>query len=167
MNTPVPRSVYIAGALTDMTELQRAKLRLFYESLGATCAEFGLTPYLPHQHSDPTLMTSLTQARVDRVDRLAVTSSYLVVAYVGVPSVGIGIEVEMAYHAGKPVVLIAEQTKFNSRRISRLVRGNPGVIAEIGFSDYFDAQTRLRSFLTSFTADIMAENLPAPLSLAR
>ncbi|HUD11501.1 MAG TPA: hypothetical protein VMS08_03750, partial [Candidatus Saccharimonadia bacterium] len=92
MTKTTPKSIYIAGALTDMPEPRRAMLREFYESLAVICEDFGFAPYLPHQHSDPALMTELTPNRVDRIDRLAVTSSYLVLAYVGVASTGIGIE---------------------------------------------------------------------------
>jgi nucleoside 2-deoxyribosyltransferase len=161
-----PKTVYIAGALTDMPEARRQELRQFYESIAQICSRYGLEPYLPHLNADPARMTNLTPARVDRIDRLAVTSAYLVLAYVGVPSTGVGIEVEMAYHSGKPVALLAEQYKLDARRVSRLVRGNPAVISEIGFEDFADARTKLQSFLQLFTANIEAEDLPEPLGLS-
>ena len=159
------KSVYIAGALTDLQPSERERLRQFYEALGAVCAQFGLEPYIPHHHADPQHQNHLTPQRVDQIDRLAVTQAYLVVAYVGVPSMGVGIEIEMAHHADKPVVILAEQTKFVSRRVTRMVRGNPSVIAEVQFRDFEDAKIQLHQFLRSFTEEMSGQDLPLPLRL--
>ena len=161
------KSVYIAGPLTDMPADKRAMMRKFYESLGEICEEFGLQPYLPHQHSDPELHVQLTPQRTDQLDRLAVTSSYLVIAYVGVPSIGVGIEVEMANHANKPVVILAEQTKIVGKRVTRLVRGNPAVMAEISFRDFEDAKIQLHEFLQRFTDNMNESDLPETLRLLK
>jgi hypothetical protein len=159
------KSVYIAGPLTDLVPEKRAMLREFYESLGQVCTEFGLEPYLPHQHSDPANQSHLTPQRVDQIDRLAVTQSVLVVAYVGVPSLGVGIEIEIAHHASKPVVILAEQTKIVARRITRMVRGNPAVMSEIAFRDFEDAKIQLHQFLRGFVQAMSDEQLPRPLRL--
>jgi hypothetical protein len=159
------RSVYISGPLTDMAPDKRDMLREFYESLGRVCAEFGLEPYLPHQHSDPARQAHLTPQRVDQIDRLAVTQSVLVVAYVGMPSLGVGIEIEMAHHASKPVVILAEQTKLVARRVTRMVRGNPAVMSEIAFRDFEDAKIQLHQFLQGFVQDMSDVELPRPLRL--
>jgi hypothetical protein len=159
------KSVYIAGPLTDMPDDTRPIMRTFYESLGKVCQEFGLDPYLPHLHADPKLHPNLTPQRVDQIDRMAVTQSYLVIAYVGVPSIGVGIEVEMANHANKPVVILAEQTKMIGRRITRMVRGNPAVMAEISFRDFEDAKFQLHQFLQKFTDSMTELDVPAPLRM--
>jgi hypothetical protein len=107
----------------------------------------------------------LTPKDIDRIDRLAVTQAYLMVAYVGVASSGVGIELELAHHADKPAVILYERTKLEERRISRLVRGNPAVIAEISFADFDDALAQLETFLVRFREQIAAEKLPTPLTL--
>jgi nucleoside 2-deoxyribosyltransferase len=165
MSRPGKKSVYIAGPLTDLSAEKRAMFREFYDSLGAVCAEFGLEPYIPHHHSDPAEQSHLTPLRVDQLDRLAVTQAYLVVAYVGVPSLGVGIEIEIAYHASKPVVILAEQTKLVGKRITRLVRGNPAVMAEIAFRDFEDAKIQLHQFLLAFTTELAESDLPQPLRI--
>lgn len=159
------KMVYISGALTDMSEEARAQLRTFYDELGQVCREFGHEPYLPHVYGDPKRVAHLTAQQIDRIDRLAVTQSYLVVAYVGVASTGVGIEIECAYHANKPVILLYEKSKLDERRISRLVRGNPAIRGQIVFEDFGDAKAQLRTFLAKFTDDIRTENLPPPLSV--
>lgn len=167
MGAVIQKTAYISGALSDMEEAQRARLRLFYEDLGKVCQEAGLEPYLPHLFGDPKLVAHLTPKEIDRIDRLAVTQSFLVVAYVGMPSLGVGIEVELAHHANKPVILLFEKSKGEARRISRLVRGSPAVIHEIAFEDFDDALTQLRAFFKQFRKTLESENLPAPLTLAK
>lgn len=165
MAAAVQKTVYVSGALSDMTEEERARLRVFYEDIGKTCQEFGLEPYIPHLYGDPKLVAHLTPKDIDRIDRLAVTQSFLVVAYVGMPSLGVGIEVELAHHANTPVVIMFEKSKGEARRISRLVRGNPAVKHEIAFDDFGDALKQLREYLKHFRKAIEGENLPAPLTL--
>ncbi|MFH1111975.1 MAG: XRE family transcriptional regulator [Patescibacteria group bacterium] len=152
-----------------MTEEERSKLRRFYEDLGTICSEFGFTPYIPHIYGDPAKFKDLSPEQIDRMDRLAVTQSYLVVAYVGVASTGVGIEIEMAYHANKPTVLLYEKTKLHNHLISRLVRGNPTVTHQIVFDDeldaFEDAKSQLRNFLHEFCSSNATENLPEPISL--
>lgn len=152
--------VYISGALTSISEQERIKLRKFYEELGKICKEYNFEPYIPHIYGDPKLLAHLTAAQIDRRDRLAVTQSYLVIAYVGVPSTGVGIEIELAYHSNKPVILLYEKEKFEQRIISRLVRGNPSVKHEIAFLDFKDAKEKLRLYFQHFLQEIKDEDLP-------
>ncbi|HWQ99370.1 MAG TPA: XRE family transcriptional regulator [Candidatus Methylomirabilis sp.] len=159
------RMVYISGALSDMEDTERARLRMFYEWVGAVCEEYGFSAYLPHRFSDPALHRNKSPQDVDRIDRTAVTLSYLVIAYVGMPSLGVGIEIEMAFHAYKPVVLLFEKERMDQRRVSRLVRGNPSVWHEIPFTDHEDAIRQLKEFLPAFLADVREQSLPPPLSV--
>jgi len=157
------RFVYISGALTSTTEEELAVLRSFYERLGEVCAESGLGAYIPHQVSDPLRAKSLTPRDVDRLDREAVTACCLVIAYVGRVSFGVGIEIEMAYHANKPVVLLCERETIDARRLSRLVRGNPAVAREIVFGHHASAIEQLRVFLADFCDAHRSAHVPALL----
>ncbi len=160
--TKTPRwMVYISGALSDMQEQELEEKRQLYVSLAEVCKERGFEPYLPHIYGDPLRMASLTPQRIDRIDRLAVVQSRLVVAYVGKASLGVGIEVEMAFHSNKPVILMFEKGK----KVSRLVRGNPGVVREIQYENLTDAREQLGVFLAEFNNQLKAEELPPPLSL--
>lgn len=132
------RWVYVAGPLTDMSEARRVVLRKFYEDIGRVCERNGLKAYVPHLASDPVQAAHLTPMEVDVLDRGKVMGAVLVIAYVGEPSTGVGIEVEIANQAGIPVWLLYEQEKFNQRRVSRLVRGNPAAVncPQIAFADF-------------------------------
>lgn len=141
--------VYISGSLTCMTEEARAQRRAFYEMLADACRSCGLEAYLPHKVSDPTLAKSLTPRQVDALDREAVMRANLVLACVDDPSTGVGIEVEMAYHANVPVWLVTSDEALKRGNVSRLVRGSPAADHAflICYLSIEDAKEQLRSKL--------------------
>lgn len=140
-------TVYVSGALSDVPETIRQQYLGFYEAIGRLIESTGLSAYLPHKNTDPVKHKDVTPKQVDQIDRTAVMSSMLVVAVADNPSLGVGIEVEMAYHANKPVVLICNRDKLRGRRISRLIRGNPAVVCEIEYSEPEEALDQLREYL--------------------
>lgn len=161
----VANSVYVSGALSDVPEVIHQDYLNFYESIGRVIESLGLTAYLPHQNTDPIRHKHVTPRSVDMIDRIAVTSSILVVAVADNPSLGVGIEVEMAYHAHKPVVLLCHKERIDERRISRLIRGNPGIAYEIIYADRDDALTQLQEVICVFLKDQVENILPHVLKI--
>lgn len=155
--------VYISGALSDLPDQLRTQYVAFYEAIGRTVESVGLVPYIPHQNTDPVRHRDVTPKGVDLIDRTAVTSSSLIIAVADNPSLGVGIEVEMAYHAAKPVVLLCRRDRLDARRISRLIRGNPAVIREIVYEREEDAFEQLEGFLRSWLQQRSGSILPASL----
>jgi len=68
---------------------------------------------------------------VYEIDRAHVTSAAVLIAYAGIPSFGVGIEVELAREHSVPVIVVAER----ERPISRLLLGNPAVVEVVKFAD--------------------------------
>ncbi len=137
---------YISGPLTGLTEAQRQYLFPLYEAIGKMFEEeFGIIGYVPHVYGDPVKMAHLSAPNIDQIDRKAVTQSYIMIAYVGIPSTGVGIEIEMANHSNVPVLLIYE----NNITLSRLVRGSPASMGEIRFDagDVVQLIGHLRGFI--------------------
>src|SRR5438067_5661128 len=120
---------YISGALTALDDAPRTKL--FYEVLAEIAEASGLRAYLPHRVSDPATAAQLDPRAVYEIDRTHVTSAAVVIAYAGIPSFGVGIEVELAREHGVPVIIVAER----DRPISRLLLGNPAVVELVKFAD--------------------------------
>ncbi len=120
---------YVSGALTALED--GARMRLFYELLAEVVETAGLRAYLPHRVSDPVTAAHLDPRTVYDIDRAHVTASRVVVAYAGIPSFGVGIEVELAREHGVPVVLVCER----ERTVSRLLLGNPAVVEVVRFTD--------------------------------
>jgi hypothetical protein len=120
---------YVSGALTALEE--GARMRLFYELLAEVVESVGLRAYLPQRVSDPVAAAHLEPRAVYDIDRAHVTSARVLVAYAGIPSFGVGIEVELAREHAVPVVLVVER----DRTVSRLLLGNPAVVEVVRFGD--------------------------------
>ncbi|HUQ41642.1 MAG TPA: hypothetical protein VM052_03995 [Candidatus Limnocylindrales bacterium] len=120
---------YVSGALTSLED--GARTRLFYELLAEVVESAGLRAYLPHRVTDPVTAAHLDPRAVYDIDRAHVTASRVVLAYAGIPSFGVGIEVELAREHGIPVVLVVER----DRAVSRLLLGNPAVVEVVRFAD--------------------------------
>src|SRR5438445_691555 len=120
---------YISGALTGIEDAPRMKL--FYELLAEIAGAAKLRPYLPHRVTDPVATAHLDPRAVYEIDRAHVTAAAVVVAYAGLPSFGVGIEVELAREHGIPVIIVAE----SERAVSRLLLGNPAVVEVVRFAD--------------------------------
>ncbi|MDP9275873.1 MAG: hypothetical protein M3O99_09820 [Chloroflexota bacterium] len=120
---------YISGALTALDDAPRTKL--FYEILAEIAEAAGLRAYLPHRVSDPIGASDLDARAVYEIDRAHVTVAAVVIAYAGIPSFGVGIEVELAREHAVPVIIVAER----DRAISRLLLGNPAVVEVVKFAD--------------------------------
>lgn len=134
--------VYISGALTGVSKPDA--LKDFYEAIAEVCEKANMQPYVPHLVSDPTQNPDMTPKEVYKLDRDKVAHSDLVIAYVGVPSLGVGSEIEIARENNVPVILLMEKTAH----VSRMVRGNPAVIAGLRFSDYDDGLKQLSGLLS-------------------
>ncbi len=133
--------VYISGALTNVDDLPAAKA--FYEAIGALCEEMGLEAYVPHLHTDPVRHPGITPRQVFVTDKHHVVRSNLVIAYIGIPSLGVGMELAYAETHDVPIILLYER----GRAVSRIARGVPTIVSEIQFEDYEDALHQLRELL--------------------
>src|SRR5437870_6288272 len=120
---------YVSGALIALDDGPRTKL--FYELLAEIAEGAGLRAYLPHRVTDPVAAAHLDPRSVYEIDRAHVTSAAVLIAYAGIPSFGVGIEVEVAREHAVPVIVVAER----DRPISRLLLGNPAVVEVVKFAD--------------------------------
>lgn len=136
------KRVYISGALTGLAE--PATTKAFYEAAAAACVEAGNVAYVPHLATDPVEYPELSARDVYILDRRQVVESDLVIAYVGFPSIGVGMEIEIAHQNGIPVLLLVEE----GAPLSRMARGCPAVTGEIHFTGQEDALQQLRDWLS-------------------
>jgi hypothetical protein len=135
-------TAYIAGALTvsDHTE----DIRSVYESIGKLCESLGITPYIPHAGgTDPVKNPDVTPSFVWKKDVGAIFNADVLIAYVGMPSLGVGAEIELARIAAKDVVL----WWVEGEKVSRMARGNPAVVGEIIVRTKEELLVGLRKYL--------------------
>lgn len=155
---PIPTSqVYISGALTGIEN--SAEIKAFYETIGSVCQEMGFQPYVPHLKTDPIHNPDLSPRQVFETDKHQVSSSDLVIAYLGCPSFGVGMELAYAETNAIPLILLYERDK----NISRFPRGIPTLISEIQFSDYEDALAQLRNILERWKLENLTQPLSSPM----
>ena len=164
---------YVSGALTALED--GARMRLFYELLAEVVESAGLRAYLPHRVSDPVAAAHLEPRAVYDIDRAHVTSARVVVAYAGIASFGVGIEVELAREHNVPVVLVVER----DRTVSRLLLGNPAVVDVVRFADLDGLRRGLAaslerlaavprgSALSAVSDDVVVQRFLASLEQAR
>src|SRR5712691_3083651 len=139
---------YISGALTALEDAPRTKL--FYELLAEIAEGAKLGAYLPHRVTDPVSAAQLDARTVYEIARTHVAAAAVVIAYAGIPSFGVGIEVELARERGIPVIVVAER----ERPISRLLLGNPAVVELVRFGDLESLRRSLAAALGRVTATL-------------
>ncbi len=136
--------IFIAGPLTDLADPQGT--REFYKKLAEVVREMGHEPFLAYLNgTDPLLNPEVKPEVVYQIDTKELEKSDLMVAYIGQPSPGTGIEVEYAKELGIPVVILYE----NGKKVSRMLRGSPIIKKEIVFSSESDCLCQFRTFLQS------------------
>jgi nucleoside 2-deoxyribosyltransferase len=140
MNKEIFR-VYISGALTGIENSDAIKS--FYENIGSLCKNMGFESYVPHLNTDPINHPNIDPTKVFETDKHQVSSSDLVIAYLGLPSFGVGMELAYAETKNISIILLYETDK----NISRFPRGIPTVFSEITFNNYQNALDQLEKVL--------------------
>ncbi len=134
--------IFFAGPLTNLTNADRTKA--FYRKLEEVAKKHGYDYFWAFRHgTDPVANPTVTPRDVYEKDIAELEKSDLMVAYVGEPSTGTGLEIEHAYHKGIPVYLLYEK----GRPVSRMLRGCPAIKREIVFTDQSEAIVTLETLL--------------------
>lgn len=143
------KCAYVCAPLTELPLSRQQKIKVFYTKIADIYEEVtGERAFVPHEHYDPIRHARFTPREVDNAERHQVcdrTSLLIVVAVA--PSWGGGIEVEMANQNGIPVLILCEREKLVQGRISRLLKGNPAVIAVIDYETEEEALGKFRTKL--------------------
>jgi len=133
--------VYISGALTSIR--QKVRVEILYEKIGKLCESKGMRAYIPHLEKNLDKNPHITFYEMYRSNMEQVDYSDLVIAYVGVPSQGTGMEIERAHGNGTDVFILSEKEK----KVSRMVRGCPSVKGHVEFYDFKEAMQELEELI--------------------
>lgn len=134
---------HISGALIGLPSSRKKEYLEFYDQLAAVCRKHGWQTFVPHHFVDPDEFPKASPAEVYDREIRDLKEADVVIAYVGLPSLGAGMELEVARAQNAIIILLYEEGTV----ISRLVRGNPAVIHEIAFKDFPDALEKLNGVL--------------------
>ena len=127
----VAKRVFIAGEFVAVPEEARETLHSFYERLADLCRQSGLGVYAPHFTSDPAKHPALSATQTHLLTEQRLTSSQLLIAYLGRPSCTVGGAVQLARHASIPVITLHESNLPLERIVSDYTLGSPNVIKRI------------------------------------
>lgn len=133
-----------------------------YSALGDVCEqELGHRAFVPHECFDPEKHAHFSPAEVDWAERFQVCHGTSVLVVVAIePTWGGGIEVEMAYRSGVPVIVLKLPKK-----VSRLLLGNPAVKQVVEFTSPESAVQQLRLALRELRGVIQEDDIQMSLSM--
>ena len=118
--------VYISGPLQSAIDLKAA--RELYEYAGDICELCGITPYLPHQNTDPIHHADASDLAVFDRDCSALREADLILAFVGRPSSGVGAEIAMACGMSKRIIAASHVNESPSRFLRGLLACYPQAV---------------------------------------
>src|SRR5215472_7474055 len=96
---PLPLEAYLAYALTNLDEGQRAVMFSIADDVASICANEGINLYDPRKKTDPSHHSHVVDSEVFRIDHVRVLTSDLVIHLCHFPSTGAGEELAFAYDA--------------------------------------------------------------------
>ncbi|MGI8547458.1 MAG: helix-turn-helix domain-containing protein [Gemmatimonadaceae bacterium] len=136
-------TAYIACALSNVSEDERAETSRRVAAVKYVCEEEGIEPYFPGDYTDPQEHAHVPAYKVFEIDRTRVKRSDLLVWVGPHPSTGVGQELDIAYNSLIPIVLLYPENS----PISRMVRGIPGTVVEIAYGEEGDVGAAFQSWL--------------------
>jgi transcriptional regulator with XRE-family HTH domain len=140
---PLRLSAYLASALTGLTPDQRDVVFSLSDKISLICAEHGIDLYEPRKATDPVHHSSVKDSQVFKIDRDTVLSSDLLVHLCHFPSTGAGEELDFAYSALVPIVLISH----GQSRVSRMITGIPSLKILISYNEPDELRAKLHECL--------------------
>ena len=134
--------IFFGGPLTNLKDGLATKE--FYTKMADVATHNGFDYYWAWQRgTDPDEDPEVPASRVYQIDSYELEKSDMMVAYVGEPSTGTGIEIEYARRNRIPVVIMYEK----GRKISRMLRGCPSVKFIIEYDTHEEALAQLDAYL--------------------
>ncbi len=138
--------IFFAGPLTDLR--RPAQTKAFYKKMARVAKGLGAEYYWAFlRGTDPEENPDVSPSRVYQIDTYELEKSDIMVAYMGEPSTGTGIEIEFARTKKIPVYLLYPK----GTRVSRMIRGCPAIKEEIAYSSETDGLRKLEALLKRLT----------------
>jgi transcriptional regulator with XRE-family HTH domain len=136
---PLPLTAYLASALTGLLQDQRQLIFHLSDMIAEVGRRHGIEVYEPRKATDPVHHADVPAETVWGLDRDRVLSSDLLIHLGHFPSTGAGEELDFAYNALVPIILISH----GDTRLSRMVTGIPGFKLEITYVEPEELRARL------------------------
>jgi transcriptional regulator with XRE-family HTH domain len=141
--SPLRLDAYLACALTGLANEQRQLMFHLSDIVATVCAEQGIDLYEPRKKTDPVHHGDVPDSEVFSIDRARVLNSDLLIHLCHYPSTGAGEELDFAFNALVPIILISH----SDVRVSRMVTGIPSFKIVINYTEPEDLRRELRDSL--------------------
>jgi transcriptional regulator with XRE-family HTH domain len=142
---------YVASPLTGLDGAMRKTVYEFIEVIETECQGKNIFPYIPGKISDPVSNPELSPSFVYQTDRQRVRESDVFILLAYRPSFGAGQEVEIAYNALIPMIILQPQ----GGKVSRMVSGVPLSLRQIyDFTDKDSLKNSLNEALSKLMPHI-------------
>jgi DNA-binding XRE family transcriptional regulator len=140
-------TAYVSTALTGVDDATRETIAAAVGVVNGVCAApgVGIDVYFPGDHTDPVRDAHVEPEDVFRIDRDRVKSADVIIVLFEAPSVGVGQELNMALASLLPIVFLMP----DAVRVSRMARGVPAEITEVGYADHTELREGLRAALVA------------------
>lgn len=142
INQCQPITAYFASALTGLDDEQRKEVTELDEKVNLICKDYSrylVALYRPRLKTSPTDNPEVSPRDVYDIDQERVASSDLIFLATIFPSLGAGMELQLALQACKSVILI----KQKNQNLSRMVLGCPAIIQTVEYEHLSALDTKL------------------------
>jgi transcriptional regulator with XRE-family HTH domain len=130
-DNPLPLNAYLASALTGLDKDQRSLVFQLSDTISLICEKHGISLYEPRKKTDPVHHPDVNDKDVFMTDRERVLSSDLLIFLSHYPSTGAGQELDFAYSAMLPIIIISR----NTDKVSRMVTGIPTFTVHLQYDE--------------------------------
>jgi transcriptional regulator with XRE-family HTH domain len=169
-----PLMTYFASALTGLKQKQRKELWALDEKVHEVCNSYDSYPlvlYRPRTKTDPVQNPDIPPREVYEIDQEHVATADLLILAAIFPSLGAGMELQLAYQACACVILI----KKKDQELSRMVLGCPVRLEIVEYTHLSDLESELRAAIDKLLPDLTAArsmhrqspNMPAEYELGQ
>ena len=149
-----PYTVYFASALTGLNEEQFNEIQNLDEQVHKICQQYSahsLVLYRPRLKTAPQINPDISEYDVYAIDRQIVSASDIVILAAPFPSLGAGIEVQLAYQ-GCASLVVLEKEKV---KVSKMVLGCPVRKVIVQYETPMDLPAKLPAALDNIISDIV------------
>jgi transcriptional regulator with XRE-family HTH domain len=144
-STPIHLKAYLACALSNLPPAERQLMFVLSDTISLVCADLGIELYEPRKQTDPVHHADIPDVDVFRTDRERVLASDLLIHLCHHASTGSGEELDFAYNALMPIILISH----SETKVSRMITGIPALKVHLMYVEPENLRGQLREILHS------------------
>jgi transcriptional regulator with XRE-family HTH domain len=141
-NQALPIIAYFAGALTGLSDEHYDEITKLDEKVNEVCRNYSRYPialYRPRTETSPRVNRQINPRNVYEIDLEHVSTSNLLILAGVFPSLGAGMELQIALQSCSVIILLIKK----GQELSKMVRGCPAILKIVEYEDLTDLEIKL------------------------